>query len=296
MAAICDRWQHLCLGLALWNGQDPILKERLFGLANHEGNHGEDVKELWWPIDGLPSHAWHRWCYRYPQRRFPYEQLRDENARRTRNQPELELIDTGIFDDHRFFDVELVMAKVAPNDVCLRYDVTNHGPEAATLHVLPQAWFRNTWAWGRDDRYPSLTPLDDRTVLAQHQTLGRFQIAFDPSVPMMGDGLLFTDNESNGERLWGSPSRTPYVKDGFHDHVIDGAATVNPERVGTKTAAWYRLELAPGATASIRVRVRPDLPDLVESNPFGPGFAETFALRRARGRRLSRFVGRRRRP
>ena len=241
LAGICDRWQHLCFGIALWNGRDPFLKERLFGLTNEEGNHGEDVKEHWWPLDSTPTHSFMRWLYRYPQAEFPYDQLRTENARRSRDEREFELLDTGVLDDNRFFDVEVSYAKAGPDDICIRITVTNQGPDAATLHLLPTAWFRNTWAWGRDDRHPQLWAVDDRTVAFRHDTLGEMQLSCGGSPT-----LLFTENETNDERLWGTPSRTAYTKDGINDHVVHGRDTVNLARTGTKASAWYTRDLTPG--------------------------------------------------
>ncbi|HXW81118.1 MAG TPA: hypothetical protein VEJ84_16575, partial [Acidimicrobiales bacterium] len=191
LGAICDRWQHLCFGLALWNGHDPFIKERLFGLTNPEGNHGEDVKEYWWPLDSTPTHSFMRWLYRYPQARFPYEGLLSENARRGRLDPEYELVDTGVLDDNRFFDVEIVYAKSAPDDICIEVRCTNHGPDPARLHVLPTVWFRNTWAWGRDDRRPSLRAHDDVTVALSHSTLGNFWLSCDDTTAT--PALLYTE-------------------------------------------------------------------------------------------------------
>ncbi|HEX3622158.1 MAG TPA: hypothetical protein VHT97_07575, partial [Acidimicrobiales bacterium] len=192
LGGICDRWQHACLALALWNGRDPILKERLFGLTNTEGNHGEDVKEYWWALDSTPTHSFLHWLYKYPQAAYPYERLVEENARRTRFDPEFELVDTGVFVEGRYFDVELTYAKAAPDDICLRIDCTNRGPEAAPLHVLPTLWFRNTWSWGRDDRRPLLSAGDAGSVVVDHGANPRMWLrAAD------GPELLFCDNETN---------------------------------------------------------------------------------------------------
>jgi hypothetical protein len=271
LAAVCDRWQHLCFGLALWNGNDPILKERLFGLTNGEGNHGEDVKEHWWPLDSTPTHSYLRWLYRYPQAAFPYAQLREENARRTRNDPEYELADTGVLGGDRFFDVEVTYAKAAPDDLCIRITVTNQGPETARLHLLPTVWFRNTWAWGRDDRHPSMRAVDDTTVALQHGTLGDMWLSCggEPT-------LLFTDNETNSEKLFGTANRTPYVKDGINDHVVRGLPTVNPDRVGTKASAWYARDLAPGEVWTTDLRLNVDEP---LGTVLGSTFTRTLATR-----------------
>ena len=273
LAGISDRWQHLCFGLALWNGNDAILKERLFGLTNGEGNHGEDAKEHWWPLDSTPTHSFMRWLYRYPQAAFPYERLLQENASRGRDQPEFELADTGIFDEDRFFDVEVIYAKAGPDDLCIRITVTNKGPEAATLHLLPTVWFRNTWAWGRDDRHPAMWAADDTTVGLRHGTLGEMWLSCGASPT-----LLFTDNETNNERLYAMASRTPYVKDGINDHVVAGQPTVNPERTGTKASAWYVEELASGATWTVDLRLSADEP---LGSVLGKSFEKAMAKRSA---------------
>ncbi|MGH8899825.1 MAG: MGH1-like glycoside hydrolase domain-containing protein [Egibacteraceae bacterium] len=275
LAGVCDRWQHLCLALALWNGRDPILKERLFGLANGEGNHGEDVKEYWWPLDSTPTHSWMRWLYRYPQAEFPYARLVEENRRRSLHDPDFELVDTGVFDGNRFFDVEVTYAKAGPNDLCVEFACTNHGPAAARLHLLPTVWLRNTWAWGRDDRRAQLWATGEGEALVEigHGALGQFFLAAEGSPE-----LLFTENETNAERLFGAPNRTPYTKDGINDHVVSGAPTVNPQRRGTKAAAWYRLDVPSGATVTRRLRL--------VARPPGPGtlgvsFTRALEARRA---------------
>ncbi len=249
LGGICDRWQHICFALALWNGRDPILKERLFGLTNDEGNHGEDAKEHWWALDSTPTHSYMRWLYKYPQAAFPYAQLVHHG--RGRHEPELELADTGVFDGDRYFDVELTYAKAAPDDICIRIDCANRGPEAAPLHVLPTIWFRNTWSWGRDDRRPSLRA-DGGAVLVEHKAHGPYWLRCGGQ-----PDLLFCENESNAARLWGAPPTTPYPKDGINDHVLSGgaAATVNPGGVGTKASAWYRLDVPAGGTVSVDLRL-----------------------------------------
>jgi hypothetical protein len=274
LGAICDRWQHLCFGIALWNGNDPFLKERLFGLTNHEGNHGEDVKEYWWPLDSTPTHSFMRWLYRYPQARFPYEDLIEQNRRRRRLEPEYELVDTGVLDGNRFFDVEIVYAKSAPDDICICVRCTNVGPEPAELHVLPTVWFRNTWAWGRDPRRPALHAHDDLTVALSHGTLGRFWLSCDnfAATPT----LLYTDNETNQQRIFGVANASHHVKDGINDHVVNGARTVNPARTGTKAAAWYRITLRPGATQSISLRLANEPP---AGDMFGTAFERTLRNR-----------------
>lgn len=273
LGAICDRWQHLCFGLALWNGHDPFLKERLFGLTNNQGNHGEDAKEYWWVLDGTPTHSYMRWLYKYPQAEFPYARLIDENRARGRDRREFELVDTGIFDGGRYFDVEVTYAKADPDDLCIRIDCTNRGPDPAPLHVLPTLWFRNTWAWGRDDRHPQMWAIDDHTVVADQSTLGRVWLSASGRPE-----LLFCDNETNSQRLWGTPNRMPYCKDGINDHVVAGAPTVNPDRTGTKASAWYRLEVAPGATATLQLRMGKTPP---RADTFGSGFDEVVRRRGA---------------
>jgi len=241
---------YLCLGLALWNGKDPILKERLFGLTNREGNHGEDVKELYYYLDGLPTHSYMRMLYKYPHAAFPYARLVEENGRRGRDAPEFELIDTGAFDDNRYFDVEIEYAKATPDDILCLVTATNRGPEAATLHVLPQLWARNIWSFVPCPVRPIFFGHSDGSVTTEH-----------PSVPTMRftcDGtpeLLFCENDTNPTRLYGTPA-TGYFKDGINDFVVDGKAdAVNPRRVGTKVAAHYRVDLAPGGAAQFRIRL-----------------------------------------
>ncbi len=278
LCAICDRWQHLCFGLALWNGRDPFLKERLFGVTNSQGNHGEDVKEYWWTLDCTPTYSFMRWLYKYPQTEFPYASLVAENRGRGRDQPEYELADTGIFDDGRYFDIMVTYAKAGPDDICARIDCTNRGPDPAPLHVLPTAWFRNTWAWGRDDRHPQMWAMSDDTIVTDHSTLGRVWFSFDAANGATGPNLVFCENETNAERLWGTPNRMPYTKDGINDHVVHGAATVNPERTGTKASAWYYVEAMPGSTATLRLRLSNSPP---AAGTFGPGFDDVMRRREA---------------
>jgi hypothetical protein len=273
LGGICDRWQHLCFGIALWNENDPILKERLFGLTNSEGNHGEDVKEYWWALDSTPTHSWMQWLYKYPQRAFPYGELVAENGRRGVNDPEYELIDTGVFDDNRYFDIELTYAKATPDDLCIVIAVTNHGPDPAPLHVLPTVWLRNTWSWGRDDRKPWLE-MDADHVKAVHGLLGNHWLASEGATE---NDWLFCENETNFERIFGSANSTDYPKDGINDHVVGSEATVNPAKSGTKAAAWHRLTIAPGETQTVRVR----LSNEQHTDPFGPSFDTTLTTRKA---------------
>ncbi|HWW54793.1 MAG TPA: hypothetical protein VNY84_13535 [Acidimicrobiales bacterium] len=259
LCGISDDHQFLCLALALWNGVDPILKERAFGLDGHEGNHGEDAKDYWWYLDSTPTHSWMRWRYFYPQVPFPYEQLRTENQRRTRQDPEYELVDTGVFDDG-YWQVDVEVAKAGPEDVCIGIRATNRGPQAATLHVIPTLWWRNTWSWGWDDRRPWLRGRSPGEILGGgHTHVGARVLA--------GDGepaVLFCDNDTNEARLWGSATSAPYPKDGIHDHIVSGTPTVNPAQTGTKAALWYRLSAEPSECAMVRLRLSPgsEAPDL----------------------------------
>ncbi len=257
LAGFCDVEQRLCLGLALWNGVDPTLKERLFGLTGTQGNHGEDVKEYWWYLDAVPSHAWNRWRYHYPQGAFPYDDLIAENARRSRLEPEYELIDTGAFDDDRYWIVEVDYAKDEPSDLLMTVRVTNAGPEPATLHVLPTAWFRNTWSWDHDAPKPSMAATHDDRILIEHPVLGPLELVAAPAPDGSAPRLAFCENETNTARLYGTTPLTPYPKDGINDHVVGGLDTVNPDRQGTKASLWYRLEIASGQTAELRLRLRP---------------------------------------
>jgi len=256
LAGVCDSGQRLCLAFAFWNGRDPILKERIFGLSGPEGNHGEDAKELWWYLDATPTHSWLRWHYVYPQAEFPYERLVAENARRGRDEPEFELADTGILDDG-WWEITVDYAKAAPQDVCARVTVRNAGPVAATLDVLPTLWLRNTWSWAGGAR-PLLAAEGAAVVVA----------AGEPRAALVGSGrpeLLFCENESNAPRLWGAPPSTPYPKDGIGDHVVHGLPTVNPELRGTKAALRYRLTVAAGESADLRLRLAPAVGDLGSS-------------------------------
>lgn len=273
LGAICDRWQHLCFGLALWNGRDPFLKERLFGLTNQQGNHGEDVKEQWWAIESTPTHSYMRWLYKYPQAAFPYEQLIAENARRTRHDREYELVDTGVFDGDRYFDVELVYAKAAPDDLCIEIVCRNRGPEGATLHVLPTVWFRNTWAWGSDPRKPQLWSFSNNAIEMEHSTLGRFWLACAGK-----PRLLFCENETNRLRLFGAPNETRFPKDGINDHVVSGTSTVNEDERGTKAAAWYVLHIGAGDSSTLSLRLANAPP---QTATFAASFSSTLQQRAA---------------
>jgi hypothetical protein len=278
LLGISDRQGRLCFALALWNGRDPILKERLFGLTGPEGNHGEDVKESYFYLDSTPTHSYMKALYRYPQNEFPYARLVEENRRRGKHERELELADTGIFDDGRFFDVTTEYAKASPDDVLIRITVANRGPDSATIELLPTLWFRNTWSWGRaGEGYsakPRLARVADGQVLAEHASLGRFRwtMAGAPE-------LLFTENETNAERLYGSPNASPHVKDAFHAHVVNGrAGAVSPAGVGTKAAARYRLDIPAGESRTVRLRLTAEAEAVGE--PFGEPFERTFRARR----------------
>jgi len=290
LAGFCDIEQRLCLALALWNGRDPILKERAFGLTGSQGNHGEDVKEYWWYLDSVPSHAWNRWRYHYPQAAFPYEDLIIQNARRGRTDPEYELMDTGVFDDSRYWIVEVHYAKAGPDDILMTVQVTNAGPEAATLHVLPTAWLRNTWSWDESAARPVLTadapvPATTGPGVARVRTDHPFGIPMEIVAGAEPAGavpeLLFCENETNEARLFGAQPLTPYPKDGINDHVTRGAATVNPERHGTKCAFWYQVTVAPGQTAELRLRMRPSGEGPAPADALGSDFDRVVALRRA---------------
>jgi hypothetical protein len=278
MAGFCDIEQRLCLGLALWNGRDPILKERMFGLTGAEANHGEDVKEYWWYLDALPSHAWNRWRYHYPQAGFPYENLREENGRRGKFDPEYELLDTGVFDGDRYWITEVCYAKADPTDLLMVVSVANAGPDADTLHVLPTAWFRNTWSWDLGAPKPVMEAAGEASARIEHPYLGSLELLADGGPDGTRPALLFCENETNTARLYGAAPVTPYPKDGINDHVIHGAGAVNPERRGTKCAFWYQLEVPAGGTAELRLRLRPR--KATAPAAFGQDFGRVIAARR----------------
>jgi len=255
IGGISDRHQMMCFGLALWNGRDSILKERLFGLTGNQGNHGEDVKEYYFYLDSTPTHSYMRMLYKYPQAEFPYEILLEENQRRGRDQPEFELLDTGVFRENRYFDLFVEYAKADVEDILIRIIAANRGPESAALHLLPQFWFRNTWSWGRDLRRPVARKATfipgSACIELQHWQYGKRWLlcAGQPE-------LLFTENETNNVRLFGAGNRSPYVKDAFHEYVIHGnQAAVNPALMGTKMAAYYTLQLDPGQLVALKLRL-----------------------------------------
>ncbi len=274
LAGICDRHQKICFALALWNEQDPILKERLFGLTGNEGNHGEDVKEYYFYVDSTPTHSYMKYLYKYPQAAFPYALLVDENRRRGKSAKEFELIETGVFDEDRYFDVEVEYAKATPEDILARITVFNRGPETARLHVLPTLWFRNTWSWGQHVTRPILRRAagDVPIVEIGEPDYGARWLACD-GAPQ----LLFTENETNARRLFGVHNDARYVKDGINDYVVHGdRAAVNPEESGTKVAAHYVLEVGAGQSATLRLRLS-DLPPVPAG--IGGDFDDVFAAR-----------------
>ena len=272
LAGFSDEKQQLCFAIALWNGRDPILKERLFGLTNSEGNHGEDVKEYYFYIDSTPTHSYMKYLYKYPQQEFPYYDLVATNRRRSREDFEYELLDTGMFDADRYFDVFVEYAKADPEDILIRISVHNRGPETSELHVLPTLWFRNTWSWENGVTKPTLHQVGKGAVLASHARLG------DHTLECEGNPeLLFTENETNATRLWGQPNPSLYVKDAFHNYVVSGhREAINPSKTGTKAAAHYDLEVPAGDSRVIRLRLcsKPSV------NPFGT-FDKTFSIRLA---------------
>ena len=276
LLGISDNHQRLCFALALWNGRDPILKERAFGLTGLQGNHGEDVKEYYFYLDSTPTHSYMKGLYKYPQAAFPYDDLVAENGRRGRREPEYELLDTGVFDGDRYWDVGVEYAKAGAEDVLIRISATNRGPEAATLHLVPTLWFRNTWSWDVGAKRPVLragAASGHALIEAEHETLGR-RWFFADGAPE----LLFTDNDTNVQRLWGLPSAVPFVKDGIGDYVVHGKANaVNAARTGTKAGVLYRADVPAGATAVFRLR----LAERPIARPFGAAFDTLIADRLA---------------
>jgi hypothetical protein len=251
IAGISDNHQRLCCAFAFWNGRDPILKERLFGLGGPEGNHGEDVKEYYYYIDSTPTHSYMKCLYKYPQPEFPYSQLVDVNRRRSRSECEYELMETGVFDQDQYFDIFVEYAKHGIDDILARVTVINRGPDPATLHLLPTIWFRNTWSWGYGVPRPELARLDSHTIVAREQSLGEFKLWLEDAPP-----LLFTENDSNTERLWGWRGAEPYTKDAFHRYIVNGVKdAVNPDETGTKACGVYRIDLPPGGDKVVHFRL-----------------------------------------
>ena len=298
---ISDRHQLVCFALAMWNGRDAILKERLFGLTGNEGNHGEDVKEYYFYLDSTPTHSYMKALYKYPQKEFPYGKLVEENRRRNRSAFEYELLDTGVFDGNRYFDVLTEYAKASSEDILIRISATNRGPAEADLSILPTIWFRNTWSWGTDDYRPTLREIRQLSIPkeygipgsgvieAEHQTYGKRWLLSEGEPE-----LLFTENETNAKRLYGGENRTRYVKDGINDYIVHGDhQAVNPEKTGTKASALYLLRVSPGATATLRLRLTDQEPRIAHMSAprlviaaapttelFGKGFDSVLALRR----------------
>jgi Glycosyl hydrolase family 63 C-terminal domain len=278
LAGISDDKQRLCFALALWNGKDPILKERAFGLTNSEGNHGEDLKEYYFYLDSTPTHSYMKYLYKYPQRAFPYDDLVETNRQRSREELEYELIDTGVFDDDRYFDVFVEYAKAAPEDILIKISVSNRGPDEARLHLLPTLWFRNTWTWWPESQKPVLREAagvgGTSVIAASHPELG------DRFLHCEGArSLLFTENETNNERLFSAPNQNRYAKDGINDYIVNGRLdAVNPAKTGTKASAHYQVTVGPGATEVIRLRLR-DTPVGNGVRLFGFNFDEVFDSR-----------------
>jgi hypothetical protein len=271
IGGFCDAKQNLCVAVALWNGKDPILKERMFGLSNREGNHGEDVKELYYYLDAVPTYSYARMLYKYPQAEFPYDLLVQENARRDRHQPEFEIIDTGIFDTDRYFDVDIEYAKAGADDILLQLTINNRGPDEAAIHVLPQVWFRNTWSWVTDGPKPSLERAGD-DVVVKHEKLGAYAIHFDRP-----DEIKFCENETNVAKLYGSEETGHLYKDGFHDYLVGGHKHAVGSHKGTKAAGIYRRTVAAGDSTTIRVRLSLGPP---QPAPFAD-FEQIFGLRKS---------------
>lgn len=285
IGGISDIWQDLCFSVALWNGKDDHLKERLFGLDGHQGNHGEDVKECYWYRDAVPSHAWLSFRYHYPQPPFPYADLVAENARRGRDQPEYELLDTGVFADDRFWVVDVDYAKADPTDIYIRITVTNAGPDRETIHVLPHLWFRDTWSWGTRYRRPEVRhvsrPAGYGTFVAEHWRAGVYHLDWAPLDGQMPKPL-FCENATNAEAIWGEGAKqtADFPKDGINDHVVSGRPTVNPQLSGTKAALWYEVTLEAGQSAELRLRLwSPSDGDRVTIGWEGDQFDEVLGTR-----------------
>lgn len=278
LLGITDREGRLCFGLALWNGRDPILKERLFGLTGPEGNHGEDVKEVYYYLDSSPTHSYMKALYRYPQAEYPYTWLVEENRRRGKQDGEFELIDTGAFDSARFFDVIVEYAKNSPEDILIKITIANRGMDAAKIAVLPTLWFRNTWSWGREGQEgywpkPSIRLLSRSELSAEHASLGRYRLAVEGS-----PDFLFTENETNAARLFETPNSSPYVKDAFQNYVIGGRHdAVNPAGTGTKAAAFYSLTVPAQGETTLRLRLRTE--NECTAEPFDADFERIFTDR-----------------
>jgi hypothetical protein len=277
LLGFCDRHQRICFAIALWNGRDPILKERLFGLTGNQGNHGEDVKEYYFYLDNTPTHSYMKGLYKYPQAEFPYEQLRAENQKRGRKDPEYELADSGVFRENRYFDVSVEYAKATPDDILIRISVVNRGPAAATLHVLPTVWFRNLWSWGNGASKPELRRgADPALIELEEPYYGKRWLYCAPAGQVTAPNLLFTENESNRGLLWSIPNPPPYTKDGIGECIVRGnQGAVNPAGRGTKAAADYLLDLEAGKSAAIELRFT----DTPMAEPFGAEFSRILQER-----------------
>jgi hypothetical protein len=274
LAGVSDDRQLLCFAIALWNGRDPILKERLFGLTNDEGNHGEDVKEYYFYLDSTPTHSYMKYLYKYPQAAFPYGDLVETNRKRTRSELEYELLDTGVFNGSRYFDVFVEYAKATPEELMIRISVWNRGPEAAVLHLLPSLWFRNTWSWSSDPQpKPALRSCGPRSIGASHPLLGDRRLTCDRAVP-----LLFTENETNHERVFGRPNRSPFVKDGINSCIVQGRSDAVSAQGGTKAAAHYELNIPPGGVQIVRLHLGEQTSSLPDE-AFGQAFEDLFQRR-----------------
>jgi hypothetical protein len=272
IAGICDDEQLLCFAVAFWNKKDPVIKERYFGLANHEGNHGEDVKELYYYLDATPTHSYMKMLYKYPQQEFPYSLLVEENKRRSSLQPEFELIDTGIFNNNKYFDIFIEYAKAAANDLLIKITVYNRGDEDASLNVMPTIWFRNTWSWGYDDYKPRMMSANEGDIMIHHRSLGNYTFHFDSKTQ-----LLFCDNESNLERLYDVENIAAFTKDGVNDYLLyNDHSAINTNAVGTKGAANYDISIKAHSSVTLRFRLEPDN----ISHPF-EDFEKIFANRLA---------------
>jgi hypothetical protein len=285
IAGISDNHQRLCFAVALWNGADPILKERFFGLTGNQGNHGEDVKEYYFYLDSTPTHSYMKMLYKYPHAEFPYAQLVEENQRRDRRAPEFELKDTGVFDNNRYFDVLVEYAKATPDDILIKISVTNRSSEAKAIHLLPTLWFRNTWSWDNSEK-PVLKAIDSAApisiVEAVHARLGRFQLYCNaPTGTVEAPALLFTENETNYQRLFNVENSSSYVKDGINNYVVNGQVdAVNPEQVGTKAAAHYILDINAGETQIVHLRLCPEASENGSVlHLFGDAFDTVFCQR-----------------
>ena len=282
LLGLSDRFGRLCFGLTLWNGKDPILKERLFGLSGPQGNHGEDVKELYYYLDATPTHSYCKGLYKYPQAEFPYADLIAENGRRSHLQPEYELVDTGVFDQNRYFDVQVEYAKESIKDILIRVTISNRGPDQADLVFLPTLWYRNTWAWGNIAEEcliePRISIARPGTLSATHEVMGEYEMTFDKGPDGKLPEFLFTNNETNTQRLYGEPSKHRYTKDGFHDAVIHGKAdAVNPDLFGTKAAGRYNLSIPAGGSVVVRMRLTEK--ESVQKEPIDNSYEDIFLAR-----------------